>query len=548
MSAKSITIKNTKQAITDGTIKGNFNSDNTIFRFNDIRYKLLSGKISILTLVIELLDNNGNCIPITDKMLEGGKMPDGYKAVIKKESGQEGGKIREAIPTYITEGKHLNAINETNIVTQAFRDALGTYIRTLNRVASNLVSAEDAEITETKAEITETKIEEAKTAVNADTKTKAKANKKTKASAETKAKTKAETKADSLMPPPMLVQNIKANNALSESDFRDGITLQRKLNGVHYITFRDSNSSIIKYSRSGLIYAPTSMPKLNVELDIVFNNILSLNAEIVFNNILALNAEIVFNNILSLNAERYNIPDANIYKDANPYFAGELYKHGIPLNLISGQARNEHTTIDLEYHIFDVFFPAAIAGGHNMESIYRQLYLDDLFLKLVPFKLQYVKRVENFEVHSMEEVDALVEQFLKDGYEGGIVRKNKGEYQYSFNNYHSKNVLKIKPAFDDEFPIVGFKQGSKGKDLGALIWTCSLKNNANITFNVVPNLGLDKRKEMFKELMEGDKYATFLNKIKEDGEERPLLTVSYAELSAKGIPLQPKGIAIRDYE
>jgi hypothetical protein len=58
----------------------------------------------------------------------------------------------------------------------------------------------------------------------------------------------------------------------------------------------------------------------------------------------------------------------------------------------------------------------------------------------------------------------------------------------------------------------------------------------------------DKRKEMFKELMEGEKYATLLKKIKEDDEERPLLTVSYAELSAKGIPLQPKGIVVRDYE
>ena len=134
MSAKSITIKNTKQAIIDGIIKGNFNPDNTIFKFDDIRYKLLSGKISVCTLFIELLDNNGNCIPITDEMLEGGKIPDGYKAVIKKESGQEGGKIREAIPTYITEGKHLNAINETNIVAQAFRDAFGTYIKQLKKV------------------------------------------------------------------------------------------------------------------------------------------------------------------------------------------------------------------------------------------------------------------------------------------------------------------------------------------------------------------------------------------------------------------------------
>jgi ATP-dependent DNA ligase len=528
MSAKSITIKNTKQAIIDRIIKGSFNSDNTIFKFDDIRYTLSSGKINIWALFIELLDNNDNIIPITDEMLEGDKIPDGYRAVIKTESGQEGGKIRKSTPTYITKGLHLNAINETNIVTQAFRDALGTYIKTLKRVASNLVLKEETAAEGTTKEGTAMEGTATEGTAKKETVVEEKGKKKTKTKAKVETKANAEAKVEktnSFMPPPMLVQNIKAkNNALSESDFRDGITLQRKLNGVHYITFRDSNSSIVKYSRRGLIYAPTSMPKLNVELDIVFNN------------------------ILKLNVKKYNIPDIDIYKDANPYFAGELYKHGIPLNLISGQARNEHTTIDLDYYIFDVFFPAAIERGHNMESRYRQLYLDDLFSKLAPFRLQYVKRVENFEVHSMEEVNALVEQFLKDDYEGGIVRKNKGEYQYSFNNYHSKNVLKIKPAFDDEFPIVGFKQGSKGKDLGALIWICSLKNNAKITFNVVPNLGLDKRKEMFKELMEGEKYTSLLKKIKEDGEERPLLTVSFAELSAKGIPLQPKGIVVRDYE
>jgi ATP-dependent DNA ligase len=264
------------------------------------------------------------------------------------------------------------------------------------------------------------------------------------------------------------------------------------------------------------------MPKITMELDILFKNALL---------------------IASSSIKRYNIPDIEIYKSATPYFAGELYKHGVSLNVISGQARKETSTIDLEYHIFDVFFPLAIERGHNMKSKYRQLYLDDLFRKIERLetsktpKLQNIKRVENFKVHSMDEINTLVEEFIKDGYEGGIARKDNGIYRYSINNYHSKDVLKIKPTFDDEFPIVGFTQGTKGKDLGALIWICSLKDDPNTTFHVVPNMPIKERKELYTSLKVGE--FTKVGK---------LLTVSYAELSPRKIPLQPKGIAVRDYE
>lgn len=488
MSAKSITIQNTKQAIANGIIAGSFNSNNTIFYFNDIKYSLSSGKQSIWRLFIFLLDSLENKIPITDEMLEGEKIENGYKAVISTESGQEGGKIRKSVPTFITVGKHIGAINETNIITQAFRDAFGLYSKKLKKVNSNIIPSTKYDVILHESDN---------------------------------------------MPPPMLVQNIK-KNALTREDFRNGLTLQKKIDGVHYITFKNTNEQIIKYSRGGLQYSPTSMPKLNEELEILFN---------VFKS--------NFNTILN------NIPDLEIYKDfdsknISPYFAGELYKHGLSLNIISGQARNEKTTIDLEYHIFDVFFPLAIERGHNMESKYRQFILDDLFSKLEPFNLQYIKRVENFKVYSMEEIDAYIEQFLKDGYEGGIVRKDNGIYQYSLNNYHSKNILKIKPTFDDEFPIIGFTQGSKGKDLGALIWICSLKNNKNITFHVVPNLELEKRQELFKELSDKGIEGVLNNEKNTKGAKKknspPLLTVSYAGLSTKGIPLQPKGIAVRNYE
>ena len=482
MSATAITIKNTKQAIIDGVISGEFINEgiNEEFRFNTIRYTTSTGKVSNWTIIIKLLNASDEVIPITDDMLEGGPIEIGYKATIETEFGQEGGKVRKTIPTIVTCGKHIGSSNETNIIEQAFRDALGLYNGKKLKVASNMVNDKSND----------------------------KSNDKANDKANDKSNDKSNDKVHKapLMPPPMLVQKYKDT---SEEDFKNGIILQRKLNGVHYITFKN-DERVIKYSRSGLTYSEHSMPKITKEMDIVFNV-----------------AQELHNNYKFL--EKYHFCENDM-----PYFAGELYKHGVPLNIISGQARKETSSVDLEYHIFDVFFPLAIERGENLESRYRQSYLDKLFKRLPP--LNYIKRVEGIKVNSIEEVRTLVDSFIADGYEGGILRKDTGIYRYSFNNYHSKDVLKLKPTFDDEFPIVGFTQGSKGKDLGALIWICSLRDDKDITFHVVPNLSLLERKRLFKEMQ---KLPPIFGK---------LLTVSYAELSAKGIPLQPKGVAIRDYE
>jgi len=324
----------------------------------------------------------------------------------------------------------------------------------------------------------------------------------------------------------MLVQKIQ-NVPLTEIDFNNGITLQKKLNGVHYITFMDEDNSIVKYSRSGLIYPKTSMPKITRDMEVIFNNSMMFcsNNKTVLDEI---------KHLLNLNDEQLEL-----YKGAMPYYAGELYKHGISLNIISGQARKEHSSIDLEYHIFDVFFPTVIEKGHNLISSKRQMFIDYIFEKTREFGLVYVKRVENFPVHNMLEINALAESFLAENYEGAIARKNSGIYRYSYNNYHSRDVLKIKPTFDEEFKIVGFTQGTKGKDLGAIIWICCTSDES-LTFHVVPNMSIDKRKKLYKKLSEPHPI-----------EESPigkLLTVSFAELSPNKIPLQPKGVAIRDYE
>ena len=236
-----------------------------------------------------------------------------------------------------------------------------------------------------------------------------------------------------------------------------------------------------------------------------------------------------------------------------PYFDGELYIHGKSLPWISGQARRSDDEGGLEFHVFDVFFPHAKAAGHDMESRHRQAYLDAFFANAAGRAHPHVVRVENFAVASIAEMQKLARGFLEAGYEGAIARKGAAGYQYGYSNYHSANLVKIKPKHDAEFPVVGFTQGTRGKDVGAIIWVCEVPHPVDPrdgAFAVVPNMDYGTRYALFKCLSKevpgpaGGTTTVFERDVK----GLPL-TVEYAELSTKtGKPLQAKAVAFRTYE
>ena len=328
-------------------------------------------------------------------------------------------------------------------------------------------------------------------------------NKQTKAKESTSAASEASsTTSASEIPPPMLVAKEGAVKAaiLTDADFTGGVILQNKFNGVRcVITVIDDK--IFPYSRTGREYMGLTNIKKNIE------------------------------------SMLKNCPGV--------YFDGELYKHGKPLNWISGQARKENDENLLEYHIYDLFF---IDERKNMISVDRQ----NLLSKLIN-ESDVIKRVPNYIVHNRTEISELTDKFIKDGYEGGIVRKNNCVYQHSYNNYHSPNIIKIKYTSDDEYPIVGFSKGV-GVDEGAIIWRCAvtekhtkLFNPEDCEFNVVPkSISKDERRKIY----------SCMTKITDNGQtifdrdiKGLLLTVQYSELSAKtGIPQQAKALAVRSYE
>jgi hypothetical protein len=537
MASNPINIADMREAIADGTLPGSFTPDRTAFEFPTLLYEGARGAQRTWTIKTTLLrraaDSALEPVPIVDSMLApAGLLPPDHLAENRNESGQVGGKIRDIIPTYVTEGKRLGQKNATNALTQALRDALGLYNKQLRKANSSGMADTTAA---DGAQVVGTNVAGAKPAGAYDQR-----------------------------PPPQLIKPA-ADAPLTAADFESGVTVQRKLNGVRFVAAAgsagaaDAAPTVIRYSRSALDYPGQNA--IAEELAYMFAAWAARLAD-----------SAPFANA-ALEAERASGALSHLYLD------GELYKHGEGLNQISGQARRPDAAGDpsLNYHIFDAFLPMAKAAGRDMPSRDRQSLVDEFFNAAAasaavsaaasaagaaasaagadaPFA--HIKRVTNSPAADQAAVDALAAAYLAEGYEGAIARRDAAGYRYSHNGYHSANALKIKPTHDAEFTVVGFAQGGRGKEVGAVIWVCEVPadraiNPADRTFTVTPkNMTYAERYKIYGCL--GVNVAAAhqppVTRFERDVLGKPL-TVEYKELSpTTGKPLQAKALAFRTYE
>jgi ATP-dependent DNA ligase len=319
--------------------------------------------------------------------------------------GHSRGKTRESVPTIVSKGKNLGKASQTNVWTQALRDAYGLY------------------------------------------------NKQEKKS-DNQGKLIANGPKVSLFPP-MLAQ---IYNEQKTSPMRYGdVFVQRKYNGVRTVTtFDTTNDSVVMYSRRKNIYPGFDYIK----------------------------------------QELYGPLKSYWAAGRKLYLDGEIYKHGVPLQDISGIARREkdpqlgqepsetREEIKYDYMIYDCFF---IGDGVSMEYLERKKVLDNIFST---FAFTYSKPVETIRATTNEEVIALYNKFLAGKFEGAMVRLNK-EYQFSYNERHSKYLLKIKPCLDAEMEIVAYTTGTKGKAANAIMIICRTPEGKQ--FPVTPAMKIEER-------------------------------------------------------
>lgn len=464
MAATSVSISNMGDAIRSDVVPGDFTADRKTYEFPIQLYAGAKGANHSWQIYVTLInDASGEEVPIMDDMLVQPAPPiGGHHARIMVTSMQINGKVRVVAPTLVTVGKNLGKKNASNCISQGIRDALGLHNKQAKRTNSTNAAVD--------------------------------------------------------RPPPMLVRSINTEPAttLTQTDFDNGITVQRKLNGVHFMAYLEG-TKIVCYSRSSTVYPEPQ--HISDELTAMFTA------------------------MPQIKPGEFNTPLDGTYDGAIPYLDGELYEHGKELREISGQARSSAQDAgSLEFHVFDVMFPLAKSRGHDMPSSDRQAYIDAFFsMSNVP----HIRRVENIVVQNEARIHELHDEFIAAGYEGAIARKDVAGYRYSHNGYHSSNLVKIKPVFSNEFIVTGFFQGTKGKDVGCIIWECVVPSPIDpndATFTVVPNMPYVQRAAIYSAFI---KDPTLFER---DFRGQPL-TVEYRDSSTKtGKPQQGKAIAFRTYE
>ncbi len=231
-------------------------------------------------------------------------------------------------------------------------------------------------------------------------------------------------------------------------DFKDRVKypliLQPKLNGVRCKTFL-FNGKITHMSRGGEYYV---VPHLTEALTSFF------------------------------------ISHPNIVLD------GEIYKHGVPLQLISGAIRTEDEVKTLfggkqdflDYYIYDVI-NINLPNEHNKEREDRKHQYTDLFIN--PKIVNVIGRYVNNE----EDVVRLHDFWLAEGYEGAIARNPNGIYQHGFRD---SCLLKIKQFEDAEFEIRGSAMQTDEPETFVFI----LRNDINeAIFKARPTGTLEQKRE-----------------------------------------------------
>lgn len=198
------------------------------------------------------------------------------------------------------------------------------------------------------------------------------------------------------------------------------------------------------------------------------------------------------------------------------YLDGEIYAHGLPLQDISGRVRRGNDE-GLKFIIFDVFKP-------NDDAPYSARL--KMMQSLVPSDAIHI--AETYVCSSLPEVRAHYDAFLREGYEGAMIRVDAPYESAGPTNYHSAHLWKIKPLYDDEFTIVDYTRATKGQARGALLFICETARGDRFTVSLAGTF--DERRKM-AERMPREFARKWLHRQ---------LIVKYEELSSSGIPLRAR--------
>lgn len=238
------------------------------------------------------------------------------------------------------------------------------------------------------------------------------------------------------------------------------------------------------------------------------------------------------------------IPNKFIQKELAKYNLegcdGELLVHG-DFNSVQSAVMSQSGEPDFTYYVFDYFLRP------NVPFVRRLVIADEVVRAAATNRVVSVKQLE---CASADRLHMLYETWIKEGYEGAIIRATDSPYKHGRSTLHQGWMLKLKPVNDDEAKVIGYEELLRNGNL-ATIGELGQQTRSKELAGMVPGdmLGSLKCEYQGKEFFIGSGFTEaqridlWKNKESLIGK---LVTFKFQELSKYGVPRFPVFKGFRD--
>ena len=301
---------------------------------------------------------------------------------------------------------------------------------------------------------------------------------------------------------PMLAHNFKDRQDELVGNYP--VYSQPKLDGIRCIV-RKEGDTLIGRTRNGK------------EIECIPHILKSLNGFFLAHPKAILDGEL-YNHDLRENFNKIT----SLVRKQRPIKSDKMTDKAFAKKQIEYQSRVIEAEDTIQYHVYDC--PKLNDVVNESQSF--DFRMEELKEKLMTNK--HIVLVETSEVYSLGNLNSLYGQYLEQGYEGQMVRKNSSKY----DNKRSTSLLKRKEFIDSEYKIVDIDVGNGNRSGTAKHLVCYCPTTKT-TFNSNIKGSFDYLKEIY------DNRKDYIGQ---------LATIKYFQLTPDGIPRFPYAIAFRNYE
>lgn len=240
-------------------------------------------------------------------------------------------------------------------------------------------------------------------------------------------------------------------------DWKDGWYVSRKIDGARCIGIVDDNGDTTFYSRTGKIFDT---------LDVVRGGIKALNV-----------TNVVFDGELCLVDDNGNEDFQGVMKELR---------------------KKDHTIPNPSFKIFDMITTDEFHSKKGKSNRPYSIRYANLWAVMQPNECDCLTVLEQELVHNDEHFQEWVKEAADKGWEGVMLRADE-----PYNGKRSKDLLKVKKFFDDEYQVVNAEMGPfryvlDGKEHEEIMLSCVMIQHKGHTVRVGSGFSIEQRQEFYK--------------------------------------------------